>query len=110
MNAGHIAMIYKKRWSIELLFKQLKQNFPLKYFLDDNENAIKIQILCTLIVKLFLTVIRKKIKRKWSLSNLASFCRFHLFNYIHMMKLLENPEEDWLKEINPSLQIKFSSA
>ena len=33
MNAGHIALIYKKRWQIELLFKQLKQNFPLKYFL-----------------------------------------------------------------------------
>ena len=44
MNAGHIALIYKKRWQIELLFKQLKQNFPLKFFLGDNENAIKIQI------------------------------------------------------------------
>ncbi|MEJ6582858.1 MAG: transposase [Crocinitomicaceae bacterium] len=36
MNAGHIALIYKKRWQIELLFKQLKQNFPLKFFLGDN--------------------------------------------------------------------------
>lgn len=24
MNGGHIALIYKKRWQIELLFKQLK--------------------------------------------------------------------------------------
>jgi hypothetical protein len=32
MNAGHIALIYKKRWQIELLFKQLKQNSPLKFF------------------------------------------------------------------------------
>lgn len=29
---------------MELLFKQLKQNAPLKYFLTDNENAIEIQI------------------------------------------------------------------
>jgi IS4 transposase len=36
-----IALIYKKPWQIELLFKQLKQNFPLKYFLGDNENAIE---------------------------------------------------------------------
>ena len=110
MNAGHIALIYKKRWSIELLFKQLKQNFPLKYFLGDNENAIKVQIWCTLIVNLLLTVIRKKIKRKWSFSNLASFRRLHLFNYIHLMKFLENPEKDWLEEIDPQLQIEFSSA
>ena len=44
MRADLIAALYKIRWQIELLFKQLKQNFPLKYFLGDNENAIKIQI------------------------------------------------------------------
>jgi hypothetical protein len=109
MNAGHIALIYKKRWQIELLFKQLKQNFPLKYFIGDNENAIKIQIWCTLIVNLLLTVIHKKIKKKWAFSNLASFCRLHLFNYIHLLKFLENPQKDWLKEFNPQLQIEFSS-
>lgn len=31
-QAEAISLIYKKRWQIELLFKQLKQNFPLKYF------------------------------------------------------------------------------
>ena len=110
INAGHIAMIYKKRWQIELLFKQLKQNFPLKFFLGDNENAIKIQIWCALIVNLLITVIRKKIKRKWAFSNLASFCRLHLFNYIHLMKFLENPEKDWLKEYDAQLQLEFSSS
>jgi hypothetical protein len=110
MNAGHIALIYKKRWNIELLFKQLKQNFPLKYFLGDNENAIKIQIWCTLIVNLLLSVIHKKTTRKWAFSNLASFCRLHLFNYIHLMKFLENPDKDWLKESNAQLHINFSSA
>ncbi|MFT6815374.1 MAG: hypothetical protein ACJAZ3_001281 [Sphingobacteriales bacterium] len=29
---------------------------------------------------------------------LVSFCRLHLFNYIHLMKFLENLEKDWLKE------------
>ena len=110
MTAGHIALIYKKRWQIELLFKQLKQNFPLKFFLGDNENAIKIQIWCALIVNLLLTVIQKKIKRKWAFSNLASFCRLHLFNYIHLNKFLENPEKDWLVEYSAQLQLKFSSS
>lgn len=99
MDAGHIALIYKQRWQIELLFKQLKQNFPLRYFLGDNDNAIKIQIWCTLIVNLLLTVIKKKLKRKWAFSNLVSFCRLHLFNYIHLLRFLENPEKDWRKTI-----------
>ncbi len=97
MRPDLVAAIYKLRWQIELLFKQLKQNFPLKYFLGDNENAIKIQIYCALIVNLLLTVIQKQLVRKWAFSNLVSFCRIHLFNYIHLMRFLENPEKDWLK-------------
>lgn len=97
MRADLIAAIYKLRWQIELLFKQLKQNFPLKYILGDNENAIKIQIYCALIVNLLLTVVQKQLKRSWSFSNLVSFCRIHLFNYLHLMRFLENPEKDWLR-------------
>lgn len=98
LRADLIAALYKIRWQIELLFKQLKQNFPLKYFLGDNENAIKIQIYCVLIVNLLLAVVKKKLKRSWAFSNLVSFCKIHLFNYIHLMKFLENPEKDWVVE------------
>jgi len=97
MRADLVAAIYKLRWQIELLFKQLKQNFPLKYFLGDNENAIKIQIYCTLIANLLMTVIQKKLKRSWAFSNLVSFCKIHLFNYIHLLNFLENPDKDWQK-------------
>lgn len=100
MRADLVAAIYKLRWQIELLFKQLKQNFPLKYFLGDNENAIKIQIYCALIANLLMTVIQKQLKRSWAFSNLVSFCKIHLFNYIHLMKFLENPEKDWQKILN----------
>lgn len=100
-RADTIAALYKIRWQIELLFKQIKQNFPLKYFLGDNENAIKIQIYCVLIVNLLMGVIKKSLKRQWSFSNLVSFCRIHLFNYIHLTKFLESPEKDW--ELDPKI-------
>ena len=47
-----IIVIYHQRWEIELLFKQMKQNFPLKYFYGESANAIKIQIWVTLIANL----------------------------------------------------------
>lgn len=97
MRADLIAAIYKLRWQIELLFKQLKQNFPLKYFLGDNENAIKIQIYCALIANLLMTVVQKMLKRRWAFSNLVSFCKIHLFNYLHLLRFLENPDKDWQK-------------
>ena len=107
MRADLIAALYKIRWQIELLFKQLKQNFPLKYFFGDNENAIKIQIYCVLIVNLLLAVIKKRLKRNWAFSNLVSFCKIHLFNYINLMKFLENPEKDWETERLKSIQMTF---
>lgn len=108
LRADLIAALYKIRWQIELLFKQLKQNFPLKYFLGDNENAIKIQIYCVLIVNLLFAVIKKRLKKSWAFSNLVSFCKIHLFNYINLMKFLENPEKDWIIDKAESEQLTFN--
>jgi len=94
-DAETIALIYKKRWQIETLFKQLKQNFPLKYFLGDNQNAIEIQIWVSMIANLLITLLKNKIKRKWAFSNLVSLIRMHLMNYINIYKFLEAPEKSW---------------
>lgn len=107
MRPDLVAAIYKLRWQIELLFKQLKQNFPLKYFLGDNENAIKVQIYTTLIANLLMTVIQKTLKRSWAFSNLVSFCKIHLFNYIHLLNFLENPDKDWPKELYNEEQLSL---
>ncbi len=73
------------------------------------KGGIKVQSWCTIIVNLLLTVIYKKVSRKWAFSNLVSFCRLHLFNYIHLIKFLENPEKDWLKETDSQLELEFNS-
>lgn len=52
--------IYCQRWEIELLFKQIKQNFPLRYFYGESKNAIKIQIWVTLIANLLLMVVQNQ--------------------------------------------------
>lgn len=94
LTANQIADIYKSRWQIETLHRQLKQNQPLQYFLGDNENAIIIQIWCALIWNLLLTVLlRTNQKKKWAFSNLASIVRIHLFNYLNLTKFLANPED-----------------
>jgi IS4 transposase len=91
--AATIAAIYKRRWQIELLFKRLKQNYPLRDFLGDNENAIKIQIWCSLITDLLLKIIKSKTTRKWSYSNIAGMVRLHLMTYLKLTAFLNNPEE-----------------
>ena len=103
--------IYRKRWEIETLFKQLKQNFPLRYFYGESANAIKIQIWVTLIANLLLTVIQKRIKnRTWSFSGLATIIRITLMYYIDCYSFLSAPEKDWEilhKRRNPKLQLSL---
>lgn len=109
MTTEQIGLLYKLRWQIELLFKQLKQNFPLKYFLGDNENAIKIQIWCTLIANLLFTIIKKGIKQKISFSNLVSFARQHLFSYHKLTDLIERSEKEWRSkhQLKPIAQVSI---
>lgn len=109
LSAEKIALIYKKRWQIELLFKQLKQNFPLKYFLGDNENAIEIQIWTALLSNLLITLVRSKIKRKWAFSNLVSIIRQQLMNYINIYGFLEDPEGSW-REIILENKINYQNS
>jgi transposase len=93
VKASTVAAIYKQRWQIELLFKRLKQNMPLQYFIGDNQNAIKIQIWCTLIADLLLKAATVGIKRSWAFSNLSSLIRLHLMNYTDLKRFLNNPEK-----------------
>ena len=100
MSIQDIIEIYRQRWEIELLFKQLKQNFPLRYFYGESANAIKIQIWVTLIANLLLMVLQKRIKRNWSFSNLATMVRIMLMYDIDCYSFFEHPEKDWLKVLD----------
>tara|TARA_B100000809_G_scaffold141837_2_gene139416 strand:- start:4703 stop:5893 length:1191 start_codon:yes stop_codon:yes gene_type:complete len=90
LPAEQIAMLYKKRWEIELLFKKIKQNFPLQYFYGDNKNAIQIQIWCTLIALLLISVMKKQLTKQWSFSNLVSLLQKHLFSYVNFVDFFNN--------------------
>ena len=109
ISPDQVADIYKHRWQIETMFKRLKQNFPLKYFLGDNQNAIEIQIWSALIIQLIMLVIQRKIKRKWAYSNMVSVMRFHLMTYIDLFKFLENPNKQWweLTSKPPDIQLQL---
>jgi transposase len=99
IEAEKIALIYKKRWQIELLFKQLKQNFPLKYFPGDNQNAIEIQIWVAMLANLLLMLVKSRVKRPWSFSNTVSVIRQQLMSYINIYRFLEDPEGSWRQVI-----------
>ena len=88
MRPDTIVDIYRRRWQIESLFKQIKQNFPLRYFYGESANAIKIQIWVTLIANLLLSLLQSELERRWSFSGLATMVR------IVLRQLLKIPRSD----------------
>src|SRR5665213_1502044 len=58
-KASTIAALYKRRWDIEIFFKQLKQNLNVKTFTGTSENAVKSQIFVALIAYLLLELLRR---------------------------------------------------
>jgi Transposase DDE domain/Domain of unknown function (DUF4372) len=113
-SALTIANIYKQRWSIENLFKRVKSNFQFHNFLGDNENAIRIQMWCTLIADLLIAIVKARVdkvrKRKWAFANVAGLIRHHLTSYFDLFKFLVNPEKaliNYAEEITSNQLLLF---
>ena len=103
-----VALIYKIRWQIELLFKKLKQNFQLHYFYSETENGIKTQIWITLIAQLLLMVLKAKAKSKKAFSTTAALVRLHLISNLDVFWVVENSRRTYTKRLKrtkpPNLQ------
>ena len=94
MSMETVVAIYRRRWQIESLFKQIKQNFTLRYFYGESANAIKIQIWVTLIANLLLSLLQISLKRRWSFSGLATMVRIVMMEYLNMNNFFNMPDAD----------------
>ncbi|MEJ7588505.1 MAG: IS4 family transposase [Ferruginibacter sp.] len=102
LPASQVATIYKNRWMIELLFKQIKQNFPLRYFWGESSNAIKMQVYCVLIAQLLMVILRKKAATKKSFANMITVVRLHLMSYVELLEFIKDTYKAWRKTHNAS--------
>jgi hypothetical protein len=91
LKPAQIAWIYKQRWQIEVFFKRLKRHSPLRYFLGENENAIRIQIWCSLIIDLLIQWLKEHAQQKWSFVNVSAIVRHLAMDYFNLSKYLNNP-------------------
>jgi len=106
-----VALLYKLRWNIELMFKKIKQNFQLHYFYSETENGIKTQIWCTLIAQLLLQVLRVKSASKKAFSTIAALIRIHLISHLEVFWMITNSRRTYTKKISrnksPCLQTEM---
>ena len=113
ISAEEVAFLYKKRWTIELLFKRLKGNFQLKYFYSETENGIRTQVWCTLIACLLLMVLKARSETKKAFSTVATLVRIHLVSHLSLFWVIENTLRTYIKKIkcrnkSPGIQLSLT--
>ncbi len=62
LKPEEIALLYKKRWEVELFFKWMKQHLKIKSFWGTTLNAVKIQIYCAIIAYCLVAIMGNKLK------------------------------------------------
>ena len=70
-----VADLYKARWEVELLFKELKQTLQIQDFYGENEQAVEWQIWAALLTHLVLRYLKYKSKAQCSYSRFAALVR-----------------------------------
>jgi hypothetical protein len=91
-GAGEIAELYKRRWTIELFFRWVKQTLKIKHFLGTSENAVRIQIAVALIAFLLLRLAQTAQQTVQSPLAFARLVRANLMHRKRIDRLLE-PEK-----------------
>jgi hypothetical protein len=74
-----ICLLYKKRWSVELFFKWIKQHLRLKRFYGHSPNAVKSQIWIAISVYVLIAIVKKRLKLEASLYTLLQILSVTLF-------------------------------
>ena len=84
LAAAIVAALYKKRWSVELFFKWIKQNLRIKHFYGTSENAVKTQIWTAVSVYVLAAIIKKELALDVSLYTFLQVLSVHSFEKIQL--------------------------
>lgn len=71
MPAGQIALLYRKRWRIELLFKWMKQHLHIKAFFGTTPNAVKSQLWIAVLVLLLIHRLKHRLNLRQTPNEIA---------------------------------------
>ena len=98
LKATEIAMLYKKRWLVELFFKWIKQHLKIKSFWGTSENAVRIQIYCAIISYCLVAIVGSDLKINRSTYEILQVLGISLIDKTPINELFEKLDYNNVKE------------
>lgn len=100
LSALNIALIYKKRWDIEIFFKWIKQHLKIKTFLGTSKNAVLTQIWIAMVYYLLLAWIKFQTNFKRSLHTLTVMLKEVFMQPVQLIDIL-NLKPQTIRKVLP---------
>jgi len=107
LKATEIALLYKKRWEVEIFFKWLKQHLKIKSFWGTTMNAVKVQIYCAIIAYCLVAIIGNKLKVDRTIYEILQILSISLLDKAPVREILIKYDYKNVKEQNNN-QLKIS--
>jgi IS4 transposase len=105
IKAGHIAMLYKNRWQVELFFKWIKQHLHIKSFWGVTENAVRIQIFSAITTYCLVAIVEHDLSLNRSTFDVLRILSMSLFDKNPIRDLFERVDK--LDEIPDDGQVQL---
>lgn len=100
LTAIEVAMLYKKRWEVELFFKWMKQHLRIKSFWGTTLNAVKIQIYCAIVAYCLVAIVGNKLKVDRSIYEILQILSISLLDKAPIKEILTKCDYKDVKELN----------
>ena len=99
LSASDIALLYKKRWAVELFFKWMKQHLKIKSFWGTTLNAVKIQMYCAVIAYCLVALVGNKLKVNRTIYEILQILSISLLDKAPIKEILTKCDYNNVKEL-----------
>lgn len=99
-TAEQIALLYKKRWQIELFFKWIKQHLKIKSFWGTSENAVRIQIYTAISTYCLVAIVAQELKINRSTYEILQILGISLLDKTPVNELFKNIDYNNVNELD----------
>jgi len=108
LPADQIALLYRKRWQIELLFKWMKQHLHIKAFFGTTPNAVKAQLWIAVMVLVLIHRLKHRLNLSQTPNEIAQILSVTLCEKTLMNQAFFDDRQQSLQLPDPNQLLLFS--
>src|SRR5688572_13928629 len=100
LDALSIALLYRKRWKIELLFKWMKQHLRIKAFFGTTPNAVKTQLWIAVLVYVLVHLLRHRHGLRQTPNDIAQILGVMIFEKTPINQVFSDIQQQIVQDEN----------